>query len=110
MDSFLHEIGAFQFENLVRNRIPFVLLNMGEPLTGLFPSFHQSHLDGLTVNTSPEGALASLRERHLPAEQAVVLVCGDGRESQRTLPALLEAGYTNVFVISGGLTRLKAEL
>lgn len=110
MEAFLYEIGSFQFENLIRNRIPFVLLNMAEPLDGLFPSFHQSHLNGLTVATSPDGALACVRERKLPAEQAIVLLCGDGQDSGRVRPRLLEAGYTNVFVVSGGLGRLRTEL
>lgn len=110
MDFSLYEIGAFQFENLVRNRIPFILLNLTEPVTGLFASFQQSYLDNQTVATTPGQALAALRERNLPTEQAIVILCADGQDSRRALAQIIDAGYSNAFIISGGARQLKQDL
>lgn len=110
MDLTPYLIGSFQFENLVRNRIPFTLLNLGASLDDLFPSFHQGHLTSVSVAVSPEQALPRVRELRLPAEGAIVLVCNDGEASISLIPRLLDMGYTNVFAVRGGSQTLQEEL
>ena len=106
----LNAIGAFQFENLIRNRIPFVLLNLGADLDGLFPPFHQSHLERQTQKTSSSEALMTLRQSALPAEQAVLLICPTGSECPLVAARLEEAGYSNVYWIQGGIEALRRDL
>lgn len=106
----LNAIGAFQFENLIRNRIPFVLINLGVDTSGLFPSFHQSHLDRQTRQSTPENALQLIRQEGLPAEQAILLVCPDGSACKPLAARFEEAGYGNVYWVSGGIEALRKDL
>lgn len=105
----LNVIGVFQFENLVKNRIPFALLNFGCDLTGLFSPFHQSHLASQLVDASHGDAMKIVEDGKIPKEGAIVLLCGDGSQSKATAAALEKAGYMNVFVVDGGVEALRAQ-
>lgn len=106
----LRELGAFQFENLIRNRVSFVLLSLGADTAGLFPPFHQSHLDRQTLSSSAEEALMKIRESSVPAEHAILLLSPNGESCERVASQLEEAGYTNVYWIGGGVDSLRQEL
>lgn len=109
-DFSLRGIGGFQFENLIRNRIPFLLLNLGADTAGLFPSYHQSHLDRQTLRGSREEALVKIRESAVPAEHAIVLLSQDGGICEFVAAQLEEAGYTNVYWVRGGMNSLRQEI
>lgn len=100
-------IEKFQFENLVMNRIPFLLLNYGGDLKGLFPAFHQSHLESLSLALEAERTLDLLRERRLAKEGALVLVCADGLVSESWGRRLEQEGYFNVYVLKNGARGLR---
>lgn len=106
----LQEIGGFQFENLIRNRIPFVLLSIKADISNLFPAYHQSHLDRQTHQTDSTNALKTVQEISAPAEQAIVLVSPDGHQCEKVANQLEAAGYTNVFWVRGGVAALRQEL
>ncbi|MBX2988481.1 MAG: rhodanese-like domain-containing protein [Bdellovibrionaceae bacterium] len=110
MPSILHEIGFFQFENLVRNRVSFLLLNLGADTKGLFQGFYQNHLEAQTLASTPATAVQDVRARGVPADQAILILCDSGRESGALVDALENAGYTNVYYVSGGVSALRAEL
>lgn len=109
-DFSLREIGGFQFENLIRNRIPFLLFNLGAETKGLFPSFHQMHLDRQTIQGPREEALAKIRESAVPAEHAIVLLSQNGQDCEIVATQLEEAGYTNVYWVRGGMNSLRQEI
>lgn len=105
----LLEIGEFQFENLVRNRIPFVLLNLGTDLGGMYPSFLQDHLNTQMLTTTPETAAADLAKRTPAKDTAVVVICEDGARSLPLAEELVKAGYLNVYCVAGGRKSLRTE-
>ncbi len=102
-------IGPFQFENLVKNRISFALLNFGCDLTGLFQPFYQTYLASMQIDAKSADATKILEEKKISKDGAVVLVCGNGTESEKTAIALEKAGYSNVFVVEGGAEALRAQ-
>lgn len=101
------EIGEFQFENLVRNRIPFVLVDLGADLAGLYPSFLQAHLESQRLTTTPESALADLVARAPAKDSAVVVISQDGETSGPVARRLIEQGYQNVYSVLGGANSLR---
>lgn len=110
MPTLLNELGFFQFDNLIRNQIPFVLLNLGTDLKGLYKlSHHQNHLDKLTCNVSEKNALETLKSRQHPLHEAIVVICQSGKESATLVDELEAAGYLNVFLVKGGLDQLRAD-
>lgn len=110
MEMELAGLGAFQFENLVKNRIPFLLLNFGVELKGLFPSFHESHLLQQSQLVEKENYQKTLRELGLSKDQALVLLCADGKVSTQVFAELSEQGFFNVYWIRDGFEALKKDL
>lgn len=106
----LRQIGTFQFENLIRNRIPFVIVTLNVDIHGLFPPFLQSQADRQTLNASPEDVFAKLAERDLPKDQALVIVCETGVQSEIISGQLESEGYLNVYFLAGGTKLLREEL
>jgi rhodanese-related sulfurtransferase len=109
MASILNEIGAFQFDNLVNNRIPFLLVNLGADLTGLYMSHLQAHLERQAFTTTPSNVLTDLAAKKIPKEFAIIVLCQDGDTSAKTVDALESAGYTNVFFLKNGFKNFLAD-
>ncbi|MFN8789850.1 MAG: rhodanese-like domain-containing protein [Bdellovibrionales bacterium] len=110
MPTLLNELGFFQFDNLIRNQIPFVLLNLGADLKGLYKlSHHQNHLEKLTCNVSTSDALETLKNRKHSLHEAIVVICQSGKDSGPLVDELEAAGYLNVFMVKGGLDQLRAD-
>lgn len=101
------EIGFFQLDNLVRNRIPFVLLSLGVDFAKFYDEIvYQNHLFSQTISTTRESILKDLSSRNIPSESAVVLVCPQGDVSVRLMSTLEKHGYSNVFLIRNGFQGL----
>lgn len=110
MPGVLNEIGFFQFDNLIRNRIPFLILNLGANLTGLYQlPLYQKHLESLAISATLETALAHIKERNLNLHDAILVVCPTGQSSGQVVDALEAQGYSNVFYCKNGLVSLKAD-
>ena len=105
MASILNEIGLFQFENLILNRIPFALLNLGVDTSARFSSYYQSHLDAQTINSTAATALGDMQSRSVPADQALVVLADDESAAAMVVDELEGQGYTNVFYVKGGIRR-----
>lgn len=106
----LRELGTFQFENLIRNRIPFTLLNLGADLQGLFPAFYQSHLERHLMPSTAAGAAADIAAAKLPKDHALVVICADGTDSAAVSGDLENAGYHNVYFVGGGTAQVRRDL
>jgi hypothetical protein len=110
MPSLLNEIGFFQFDNLIRNRIPFLILNLGADLANFYRlPLYQKQLESLCLNVSPESALDELRKRNLQPHEAVVVLCETGELSGPLVDQLESQGFSNVFYCKEGLGSLKAD-
>lgn len=101
------EIGFFQLDNLVRNRIPFVLLSLGVDFSRFYDEVvYQNHLFSQTISTSRENVLKDLSSKNIPSESAVVLVCPKGDLSVRLKSTLEKQGYSNVYLVRNGFEGL----
>jgi rhodanese-related sulfurtransferase len=111
------EIGFFQFDNLVKGRIPFRFVNLGIDTDAVYPHIYKSHLERLQLQV-PEGRLqdmpphdvvAQLQSQGVAAGDAIILLCEDGEKSEAIAEALDRAGFLNVFLVRGGWEKLLEE-
>lgn len=102
------EIQLFQLENLFASPNRFLFFDLRVQRSSL-----PEELDRIFVKAVPKSAsdlLADLKAQNAPLEYPIVLVCDDGELSQRLARSLEESGYTNVYVIAGGVIGLLSEL
>lgn len=108
MASILNEIGSFQFENLVLNRIPFVFINLTASLPLMFKQpYYQRHLESLELRTTEDEVLQKLKERNHPSHEAILVCCDNGQQSVKLVDSLEASGFLNVFFIKEGLNSLQ---
>lgn len=105
----LNKIGFFQFDNLVQNRVPFILLNLGTSLAPLFISIYKMHVENHEILTDETLAPKALEDMKAPLDAALVLICDDGIKSSRLLEQLEKKGYSNVYLLDGGYQQLMTE-
>lgn len=110
MPTAYNELGAFQFENLVQNRVPFVLVNLGTDLAGLFLSIYQMHLDAMSVAADPGTAVQIAATRAPSKETPILIICGNGERSAAVVDLFEAQGYTNAYYFKGGIGALRSEL
>ncbi|PIS10059.1 MAG: MFS transporter [Bdellovibrio sp. CG10_big_fil_rev_8_21_14_0_10_47_8] len=104
-------IGFFQFDNLVRNRIPFVLIRTELDVETMFPATERAYLQTHTSVVSEldwKQVTAHLTERKVNKEDPVLILCQDGKKSQ-AIADRLSAQYMNVYYVLGGFQSLKDE-
>ena len=105
--SSVQEISFFQLDNLVRNRIPFVLLSLGVDISGFYDEVvYQNHLISQTISTTRESILKDLSSKNVLSESAVILVCPRGDLSIRLKATLEQQGYRNVYLVRNGFAGL----
>jgi rhodanese-related sulfurtransferase len=110
MKNTTQSIGAFQFENLITNRISFSLINLEADIKGLFQPFHQAHLDRVTQVCKKDEALEILKKTTADKTQAIIVICPDGTQSSLTCADLIQNGYLNCYYIEGGTSALRQGL
>ena len=102
----LSEIGFFQFDNLVRNRIPFLILHEGIEFSQLYSSMEKAHLErsALSANflSSPEPILAEIEKRKVPRQIPLVLLNQNGMISPSWVSFFEKNGFLNVYRVTGG--------
>ncbi len=110
-------IGFFQFDNLVKGRVPFLFVNLNIDTNALYPHIYKMHLDRMLL-TIPDQDLAAMeaakivsfiQDQKHPSHQAIVLLCENGEKSELIAHTLEGAGYVNVFVVAGGWLQLLEE-
>jgi rhodanese-related sulfurtransferase len=108
-------LGFFQFDNLVRNRVPFYLLRLNidvESLYGKMDFMEKQHLRNYSLELS-EFSLSLveplLKERHAQKDSPLVVLDSDGLKSSKFASELASAGYLNVYFVVGGFLGLQAE-
>jgi rhodanese-related sulfurtransferase len=105
----LNKIGFFQLENLIHNRVPFILLNLGPSLVPLYTSIYKMHVENHEILTDENQALKVLEEMKVPLDAALVVICEDGEKSSRVLAQLEKKAYSNVFLMDGGYQQMMTE-
>ena len=102
------EIGLFQLENLILMKSPFLFFNLAvgdfqisdEKLLSYVQSATVVHKDRLTDQ---------LQEQNVDPQFPIVLLCEDGSSSLAVSKELERMGYSNVYVVEGGLAGLTFE-
>ncbi len=105
-------LGYFQFDNLVRNKIPFLLLTLKidlEPYFGVLERLHLKNYTVLLEDFSLSEVNRVLLEKQANQHQPIVIICEDGKKSLRLAQALTEQNFLNVYFFSGGFLAFKNE-
>lgn len=105
----LYEITWFQFDNLIKGRVPFLLINLGADLSGVYTGFYQTQLESLKADLEASDVKAHVQKLSIPAHHAIVVLCPDGKRSTPAKLQLEKDGYTNVFYNPKGLAGLLAQ-
>ncbi len=110
MPSILNEISFFQFDNLIRNRIPFLIVNLGADLKSFYSiPLYQQHLETQTITVSQKTVELELQKRKVALHDALLILCHDGSASAQIVDKLESIGYTNVFFAKNGSEKLRAD-
>lgn len=105
----LEHIELFQLEGLIRNQIPFLLLDLRSKT---LPTASKK-LEGLLINgekTDIANAENFLIDKNIAQEHPVVLICDNGKSSKKLAKSLRKKGRVNVYVVNGGAKVLEKEL
>ncbi len=105
----INQLVYFQFENLIQNRVPFILLNLGVNLDHLYSGYWAMHLQNVNTPCVPADAVAKVQEKKVPNHYAIVIIDTDGSQSQKLVPVLEKAGFTNTYYVKNGLIGLDKE-
>lgn len=106
----LNSIGYFQFNNLVQNRIPLVLLLLDEvDLKPWYNSLVNMHLENVSVFCQPEDALRVIQEKNLPSHFAIIVLDRHGDKSPSVTTGLEQAGFINVYYVKNGFVGIAQE-
>lgn len=98
----LNTIDFFQFDNLVRNRVPFLFLNLsGTSLDSRFALLDKTHLRNYEVLYDGDNCLSEIEQRKLPKEFPVVLYSEDPYTAEAIVKNLANLGYINAYMVRG---------
>lgn len=106
-------IGYYQLDNLIRGRIPCLLLMIGVDLKSWYGPLEKMHLNTWAIDFETdcdiETVFLKIEERQAPKDFGVVVLCKDGDHSKHLLELLIQKGHTNTYWIEGGFTALEKE-
>ena len=105
----LNQIGFYQLDNLISNRVPFLFINMAQSLAPLYHSVSRVHVQTHERLCSAENAWNEIISSGAPKSAAIVLLCENGLASSELCRKLEESSYTNVYVINGGYQQIVTE-
>ncbi len=102
-------LGFFQFDNLIKNRVQFLLLDLGADITDWYKGMLATHLENYRLITNEKEAVALVEAKQLPKHFPIVVLCPNGKSSSKVAHILEEMGYTSVFAVEGGVKGLNKE-
>ncbi len=105
----INKIGHFQLDNLIKNRIPFLLLNMTVDISNSYLSIYKDLVIKNQTLIKVDEILKYVEVNSVPFDAAVILLCGNGEDSLVQHKKLEKLGYTNVYVIDGGYQQMMTE-
>lgn len=105
--SFINRLGFFQFDNLVRNRVSFWMLNVDVNVADLYTGIEKSHIERYSILTTQNHALSAVLEKNLVKESGIVVICADEKKSDTIAKELEKHNFTNVFVVKNGFQGIK---
>lgn len=103
------QLSFFQFDNLVQNRIPFLLVNLGADLGSWYQSVWAMHIENNTLKTTAQNAIVDIKAKNLPPHYAIVVVDEDGVQAGEIQKVLEGMGFINSYSLRGGLRGMAQE-
>ena len=105
----MNTIGFYQFDNLIRNRIPFLLINLGQEISSWYESIYKMHLEAQQRRIDSSEIDSLLRSEKTPKDFPILLLCQNGQLSSKSVDNLRRQGYTNVYLIDGGIQQMMTD-
>ena len=106
-------IGFFQFDNLIKNRVPFFLLRTSLPIESAYGVIERLHLRNYSLIIEKMAlveAQNALAERATQKHDPIVVLCEQGADSEKVAQELVVAGFLNVYFILGGWKSIESEI
>jgi rhodanese-related sulfurtransferase len=103
------ELALFQLENLLLTRTRFCFLDLRTQRA----EDQDRKLEFILKNATPLPAAdveKHLRSLQLAKDQPVIMICENGKVSLAVAARLEALGFTNAYVVAGGIAGLLAEL
>ncbi|MGZ3768834.1 MAG: rhodanese-like domain-containing protein [Bdellovibrio sp.] len=105
-----NNIGFFQFNNLVQNRVPFLLVLLDEvDVKPWYNSLVQMHLENISIFCAPGEVLETVQAKKLPPHFAIIVLDKDQKRSPKVVKELEKAGHSNVYFVKDGFEGLLTE-
>lgn len=105
-----NSIGYFQLDNLLQNRVPFILIMLDEvDLKSWYNSMIQMHIENISLRCDTTKILESIQSKKLPPHFAIIILDQDQKKSPPLVKQLEKAGYTNVYYVKNGFNGLLTE-
>ncbi len=107
----INQIGIYQIENLVLQRVPFTLLdlttqgNLTAPFEHLNP-YYLNFFKNLILKTTAADYQSTEKFQSLPKDAPIVIICDSGEDSKKIASELESTGYINSFYVAGGAKTL----
>lgn len=107
-----NQIGIYQIENLILQRVPFTLLDLTNEANVIAPfehlnSYYLNFFKNLILKTTAAEYKSTEKFQSLPKDAPVVIVCDSGKDSLKIATELEAEGYINSFYVIGGAASLK---
>jgi rhodanese-related sulfurtransferase len=107
-----NQIGIYQIENLILQRVPFTLLDLTAKGNVIAPfehlnTYYLNFFKNLILKTTETEYKSAEKFQALAKEAPIVIVCDSGKESMKLVSELEAEGYINVFYVNGGAASLK---
>ncbi len=107
-------IEFFQFDNIIRARVPFFIVNLGVDFDSIYPMgkfpMERIHIRNREMPFSPTLPMnqitSSIQTERVDLQDPLVVICQDGSVSSSLAQKLMELGYKNTYFVRGGLDNL----
>ncbi len=103
------QIGYFQFNNLIKGRIPMILVNLGVDLKAHYGHVEGLHIDNCQVMGSTEEIVNQVQSKNLPPHYPIVIIDQDGSACTPVVEALEAKGFNNVYTLKNGMIGFEKE-
>ena len=108
-----NQVGIYQIENLILQRVPFTFLdltNTGDVIAQFkhLNPYYLNFFKNLILKTTAAEYKSTEKFQLLSKVAPVVIVCDSGDDSKKIANELESIGYINAFYIEGGAKTLKA--
>jgi hypothetical protein len=106
-------IGFFQFDNLLKTRVPFLIVNLGVDLSAVFRGTDWDHIQIYQLNVVRQIEIKALESefaaKKIPTHYPIVFVCDDGIVSKDLSERMDERGWLNCFYVYQGIRGLVSD-